>query len=82
MYIVVNLYIDECLMRPINIEKMYFTTETKVVLISRVVLIKSFLYGNFTVMRKGSGGLMVKVSASQPPDHGFERHMGHDHDSS
>ena len=31
---------------------------------------------------KGSGGLMDKVSVSQPPDHGFKPHMGHDHDSS
>ena len=26
-----------------------------------------------------SGGLMDKVSALQPQDHGFEPHMGHDH---
>ena len=25
---------------------------------------------------------MDKVSASQPRDHGYESHMGHDHDSS
>ena len=31
---------------------------------------------------KGSGGLMDKVSASQPRDRGFETHTGHDHDSS
>ena len=30
---------------------------------------------------KGSGGLMDQVSASQPRDHGFEPHIGHDHDS-
>ena len=29
-----------------------------------------------------SDGLMGKVSASQPPDRGFEPHSGHDHDSS
>ena len=29
-----------------------------------------------------SGGLMDKVSASQPQNHGFEPHTGHDHDSS
>ena len=31
---------------------------------------------------KWSGGVMVKVSASQPRDPGFEPHTGHDHDSS
>ena len=30
----------------------------------------------------GSGGLMDKVSASQPRDRGFETHTDHDHDSS
>ena len=33
-------------------------------------------------MLKGSGGLMDKVSASQPQNHGFKPHTGHDHDSS
>ena len=31
---------------------------------------------------KGSGGLMDKVSASQPWDRGFEPHTGHGHDYS
>ena len=31
---------------------------------------------------KGSGGLMDKVSATQPQDHGFEPHTSHDHGSS
>jgi hypothetical protein len=32
------------------------------------------------VMRlSGSGGLVVKVSASQPGDHGFGPYSGHDH---
>ena len=29
-----------------------------------------------------SDGLMDKVSASQPRDHAFESHRGHDHDFS
>ena len=33
-------------------------------------------------MAMGSGGLMDKVSASQSQDHGFDPHMGHDHNSS
>ena len=37
---------------------------------------------NITVKSKGSGGLMDKVSASQPRGRGFEIHTGHDHDSS
>ena len=36
----------------------------------------------FYALYKGSGGLMGKVSASQPQDHGFEPHTGHDHDFS
>ena len=32
--------------------------------------------------KMGSNGLVDKVSASQPRDHGFEPHAGHDHDSS
>ena len=31
---------------------------------------------------KGSSGLMVKVSASQPRDGEFKPHTGYDHDSS
>ena len=31
---------------------------------------------------KGNSGLIDKMSASQPEDHGFEPHTGHDHDSS
>ena len=31
---------------------------------------------------KGSGGLMMKVSASQHRDRGFEPHTDHGHDSS
>ena len=31
---------------------------------------------------KGSYGMMDKASASQPWDHGFEPHTGHDHDFS
>jgi hypothetical protein len=31
---------------------------------------------------KGCGGLVVKVSAAQPKDHGFEPYSGHDHVSS
>jgi hypothetical protein len=31
---------------------------------------------------KGSSGLVVKVSASQPRDYGFEPYSGHDHVSS
>ena len=34
------------------------------------------------MMNKWSGGLMTKVSASQPRDCGFEPYTGHDHDSS
>ena len=34
------------------------------------------------VKGKGSSGLMDKVSASQPRDHGFEPHMGHHHNYS
>ena len=34
------------------------------------------------IHNKGSGGLMDKVSASQPRDPGFEPQTGHDHDSS
>ena len=37
---------------------------------------------NSWLLIKGSGGLMDKVSASQPPDRGFELHKGHDHDTS
>ena len=36
----------------------------------------------FMVTSKGSDGLMDKVSALKPQDHGFEPHTGHDHDSS
>ena len=32
------------------------------------------------ILSKGSRGLMDKVSASQPRDHGFEPLTGHDHD--
>ena len=32
--------------------------------------------------RGGGGGLMDKVSVSQPRDRGFEPHTGYDHDSS
>jgi hypothetical protein len=35
-----------------------------------------------TVSLKGSGGLVVTVSASQPRDHWFEPYSGHDHVSS
>ena len=42
---------------------------------SCVIVLKHFYY-------KGSDGLMNKVSVSQPRDHGFEPHTGHDHDSS
>ena len=34
------------------------------------------------ILFKGSDGLMVNVSASQPQDRGFESHMDNDHDSS
>ena len=36
----------------------------------------------FSESLKGRGGLIDKVSALKPQDHGFESHMGHDHDSS
>ena len=36
----------------------------------------------FSALIKGSGGLKVGVSASQPRDHGFEHNTSHDHDFS
>ena len=45
-----------------------------------IKLFESHIFIIFMV--KGSNGLMDNVSASQPRDHGFEPHMGHDHDSS
>ena len=40
------------------------------------------LHRQMTGIRKGSGGLMVKVFVSQPRDNGLEAHMVHDHDPS
>jgi hypothetical protein len=40
------------------------------------------LYNNIEghiVIFKGSGGLVVKISASQPRDHGIKPYSGHDH---
>ena len=37
---------------------------------------------NSAFLLKGSGRLIAKMSASQPRDHGFEPHIGHNHDSS
>ena len=51
----------------------------------RCVYLKYFEYDKQVLKpkkKRGSGGLMDKVSATQPRDRGFEPHTGHDHDSS
>ena len=51
------------------------------IILNNLAIIKKLFVCHY-VKCKGSGGLMDKVSASQPQDRGFEPRMGDDHDSS
>ena len=46
---------------------------------SKYIAIKNWAIVNYQKPKKGSGGLMDKVSASQPQDCGFKPLMGHDY---